>query len=152
MGAGGEADAPPVWQFRCERKSRTASCLVTDLDDIAVVYATHQINKVVGCTVATAVGQYDDFLLPPDAVGRFQIDWFRFGEVAMSCSRLMLYISGQDFIVGESGGDAGRIGQVTSSVVTYIDNQSVAGGQIDKDFIQIAITNSGAETFVADIS
>ena len=60
----------------------------------------------------------------------------------MSCSRLMLYISGQDFIVGESGGDAGRIGQVTSSVVTYIDNQSVAGGQIDKDFIQIAITNS----------
>ena len=44
----------------------------------------------------------------------------------------MLYESGQDFTIGKSGGNAGRISQITSSVVAYIDNQSVAGCQIDK--------------------
>lgn len=64
----------------------------------------------------------------------------------------MLYESGQNFAIGKSGGNAGRIGQVTSSVVAYVDNQSVASCQIDKDFIQIAIADPGTETFVADIS
>ena len=95
---------------------------------------------------------YNDFLLPADAVGRFQVDRFRLGKVTMSCSRFMLYESGQDFTIGKSGGNAGRISQITSSVVAYIDNQSVAGCQIDKDFIQIAIADPGTETFVADIS
>ena len=74
MRTGGEADAPSVRQFRCERKSRTATCLVTDLDDLAIVYAAHQIDEIIGCTVATAVGQYNDFLLPADAVGRIQVN------------------------------------------------------------------------------
>jgi len=151
MRTGGEADAPSVRQFRCERKSRTATCLVTDLDDLAIVYAAHQIDEIIGCTVATAVGQYNDFLLPADAVGRFQVDRFRLGKVTMSCSRFMLYESGQDFTIGKSGGNAGRISQITSSVVAYIDNQSVAGCQIDKDFIQIAIADPGTETFVYPI-
>ena len=64
----------------------------------------------------------------------------------------MLYESGQNFTIGKSGGNTGRISQITSSVVAYIDNQSVAGCQIDKDFIQIAIADPGTETFVADIS
>ena len=134
----GSPEPPPVW-------SPTWMIL-------PIVYAAHQIDEIIGCTVATAVGQYNDFLLPADAVGRFQVDRFRLGKVTMSCSRFMLYESGQDFTIGKSGGNAGRISQITSSVVAYIDNQSVAGCQIDKDFIQIAIADPGTETFVADIS
>ena len=78
----------PFGSSDVKRKSRTATCLVTDLDDLAVVYAAHQIDEIIGCTVATAVGQYNDFLLPTDAVGRFQVDRFRLGEVTMSCSVL----------------------------------------------------------------
>ena len=87
MRTGGEADAPSVRQFRCERKSRTATSLVTDLYDVAVVYAAHQIDEIIGCTVATAVGQYNDFLLPADAVGRFQVDRFRLEIILLRHNR-----------------------------------------------------------------
>ena len=70
----------------------------------------------------------------------------------MSRSGFVLYISGKCFLVGKPGGNAGGVGQVSASVITYIDDLSVAGGQVEENFIQVAIAHSGTETFITNIS
>lgn len=91
-------------------------------------------NTAIALMTATALFSCDKFLeespkdkLPEDEVYNNLSDLY-LNAVASLYTYIGGYSDSQDFIVGESGGDAGRIGQVTSSVVTYIDNQSVAGG------------------------
>ena len=74
------------------------------------------------------VGQHHHLFLPAYAVRGFQVDGVGLREVVVSFARLVLYVARQYLFIGESGCQSFGIRQVTSAVVSYVYNQSVADG------------------------
>ena len=92
-----------------------------------------------------AVGEQHHLLLPADTVGWFQINRLRIGEVTVSFSGFVLDISRQYLLIRETGGNAGGIGEVASAVIAYVENQSVARGQVGEYFVKVTVTYTAGE-------
>lgn len=63
----------------------------------------------------------------------------------MSFSGFVLDISRQYLLIRETGGNAGGIGEVSSAVVAYVENQSVARGQVGEYFVQVTVADTTRE-------
>ena len=72
------------------------------------------------------VGQHHHLLLPAYAVRGFQINGVGLRKVVVSFACLVLYVARQYLFIGESGCQPFGIRQVSSAVVSYAYNQSVA--------------------------
>ena len=70
----------------------------------------------------------------------------------MSLAGFMADVSGQYFFVGEMGGNACGVGDVATAITEYVNDKSVAYGEIGEYLIQISIAYLRGEAFVTHIA
>lgn len=139
-----EPHAPTVGQFARERQSRSTACAIAHRSHVRTT--PHIFHELIGCREDAAVGQHHDRLLPSNAFSRFQNLLFQTGEVIVSSSRLVLYVTHEPTFIRESCSQLFSIGERTSTIVAYIYDYAFAWLEKQKDIVEVSRSHTVLKT------
>ena len=129
-----ETDRPAVGQFRVEGHAAATARAIAH--NHRVGHLAHPLHEIVSGAIALPVGQDHDRPQPAHPLGRLHINRIRLREIIMPLACLVLDITGQRLLVGETGGDTLTVREQATAVITDIKDQSLAILEGEQDIIE----------------